>query len=417
MIKYFQKSTYVLLLLFTFLFPLLPSYGVFSADILIYALILIEILGVLFISEERKNLFSNLKNIFLKDKIFLTLILLNILMYLSMLVAFNKYVTLTNSIRFSMYLFIFYIISYKLKKDSIDNLIAVLLSSSILVSLITIFQVIYTKIAGNNVDMEHRIASTLENPNNLGVYSILILFIFINLFIKSKNKKLKIISSIATLLLLFNIVVSQSRNALLALIIGIFLFAILYDKRFLLFSICIPIILFIIPQARDRLLSVLDMTQNDSRLKIWKITEIMINNNNELFGLGYENYSLHYKTYVDSNPSYFVRESLLPLHPHNALLKFQVELGIFGTILFLLFVIFSLWFFYKHIKSKNNNNNIEINNGIINFPDLSLGLFVSFLCFQVMNIIDCYYGPIKIMYSFFIILGLLNNSVLKKKLT
>lgn len=407
MIKFYEKSTYILILLFVFLFPILPSYGGFSTDILIYTLLLIQILGIIFISEERKSLLLNLKNIILKDKIFITLILLNILMYLSMFRAFNKYVTITNSIRFSMYLFIFYIISYKLKKSSINNVIIVFLSSSIFISLITIFQVIYTKIMGSNVDMEHRIASTLENPNNLGAYSIMVLFIFINYLIKTKNKKMKIISSIATVLLLFNIVVSQSRNALLALILGIFIFAILYNKRFLLYSIFVPIILFIIPQTRGRLFAVLDMNQNDSRLKIWKLTEIMINNNNRLFGLGYENYSLNYKSYLDSNPSYFVRESLLPLHPHNAILKFQVELGIFGTILFILFIIFSIWSFYKLVKYKINNDSIN----------LSLGLFVSFISFQIMNIIDCYYGPIKIMYSFFIILGILNNNLLKSKNT
>lgn len=407
MIKFYEKSTYILLLLFVFLFPILPSYGVFSTDILIYTLLFIQILGIIFISEERKSLLLNLKNIILKDKIFITLILLNILMYLSMFRAFNKYVTITNSIRFSMYLFIFYIISYKLKKSSINNVIIVFLSSSIFISLITIFQVIYTKIMGSNVDMEHRIASTLENPNNLGAYSIMVLFIFINYLIKTKNKKMKIISSIATLLLLFNIIVSQSRNALLALILGIFIFAILYNKRFLLYSIFVPIILFIIPQTRGRLFAVLDMNQNDSRLKIWKLTEIMINNNNRLFGLGYENYSLNYKSYLDSNPSYFVRESLLPLHPHNAILKFQVELGIFGTILFILFIIFSIWYFYKLVKYKINSDSL----------DLSLGLFVSFISFQIMNIIDCYYGPIKIMYSFFIILGILNSNLLKSKNT
>ena len=149
------------------------------------------------------------------------------------------------------------------------------------------------------------------------------------------------------------------------------------------------------------------MNQNDSRLKIWKLTEIMINNNNRLFGLGYENYSLNYKSYLDSNPSYFVRESLLPLHPHNAILKFQVELGIFGTILFILFIIFSIWYFYKLVKYKINSDSL----------DLSLGLFVSFISFQIMNIIDCYYGPIKIMYSFFIILGILNSNLLKSKNT
>lgn len=407
MIKFYEKLTYILLLLFVFLFPILPSYGIFSTDILIYTLLLIQILGIIFISEERKSLLLNLKNIILKDKIFITLILLNILMYLSMFRAFNKYVTITNSIRFSMYLFIFYIISYKLKKSSINNVIIVFLSSSIFISLITIFQVIYTKIMGSNVDMEHRIASTLENPNNLGAYSIIVLFIFINYLLKTKNKKMKIISSIATLLLLFNIIVSQSRNALLALILGIFIFAILYNKRFLLYSIFVPIILFIIPQTRGRLFAVLDMNQNDSRLKIWKLTEIMINNNNRLFGLGYENYSLNYKSYLDSNPSYFVRESLLPLHPHNAILKFQVELGIFGTILFILFIIFSIWYFYKLVKYKINSDSL----------DLSLGLFVSFISFQIMNIIDCYYGPIKIMYSFFIILGILNSNLLKSKNT
>lgn len=405
MLKILNKSTYILLLLFTFSFPILPSYGKLNSDIFIYAILFIELVGILFISEERKNLFSNIKNIFIKDKIFMTLILLNILMYLSMFVAFNKYVTLTNSIRFSMYLFIFYIISYKVYRKNINNLLAVFLSSSILVSLITVFQVIYTKIIGSNIDMEHRISSTLENPNNLGAYSIIIIFIFITLLTKSKNKRLKIISSIATLLLLFNIIVSQSRNALLALIIGIFIFAILYDKRFLLYSMFVPIILFIIPQARNRLLAVLDMSQNDSRLKIWKLTEIMINNNNRLFGLGYENYSLNYRSYLESNPSYFVRESLLPLHPHNVILKFQVELGIFGTILFSLFLIISIWSFYKLIKNKS----------ISNSQGLYLGLFVGFLCFQIMNIIDCYYGPVKIMYSFFIVLSILNNKLLEIK--
>lgn len=405
MINFFKKTSYILLLMFTLLFPILPSYGKFSADIIVYLLILMELLGIIISSDERNNFIKNIKTIFLKDKIFLSLILLNLTMYLSMIVAFNKYVTLSNSIRFSMYLFIFYIISYKLNKKHVTNLIITFLSSSIIVSLITIFEVMYTKLLGSNIDMDHRIASTLENPNNLGVYSIIIIFIFIALVINTKNNKLKILSVISTLLLLFNIIVSQSRNALLALIIGIFIFAVLYNKRFLLYSCFVPVILFVIPQARNRLLAVLDVTQNDSRLKIWKLTEIMINNNNELLGLGYENYSLYYRSYLESNPSYFVRESLLPLHPHNAVLKFQVELGIFGTIFFLAFVLISAWIFYKLIKSVKNNENSLI----------YLGMFVSFICFQVMNIIDCYYGPIKIVYSFFIVLSLLNNKLLTEK--
>lgn len=402
----YKNSLYIITLIFIAIFALFSSYGKLNSDLFIYILFLIQILGLIFLPEERKTFFKDIKNILFKDKILLILIILNILMYFSMFVAVNKRTSLSHSIRFSMYLFIFYLICYKFNTNQIKKITITFLYSSIFVSLIALYQVLYINILGNNIDMDHRIASTLENPNNLGAYSVLIIFTSIMTIFTNKNKNLKILSSIASLLLLFNIIVSQSRNSLLALVAGAIIITLFYNKRYVIFSIILPIILVIIPQTRMRLLDIFDMSQNSSRIKIWQITEIMIKNKNLLFGIGYENYSIEYPRYVESNMTYFVRESLKPLHPHNALLKFQVELGILGTLLFLLFIIISIWYFYKYSISHINNKS----------SDIYLGLFVGFICFQIMNIIDCYYGPIKIMYTFFIILAILNNKVLRKKI-
>lgn len=178
----YKNSIYLILLAFSASFALLPSYGKLSPDLLIYMLILIEIVALLFLSVERKRFFKDIKNILFKDRVFLSLLLLNVLMYLSVFVAVSKETTISHSIRFSMYLFIFYLIGYKLNTKQLKNIIITFLSSSIIVSLITLCQVIYINMLGNNIDMDHRIASTLENPNNLGTYSILIIFTFITLF-------------------------------------------------------------------------------------------------------------------------------------------------------------------------------------------------------------------------------------------
>ncbi|MBE6055288.1 MAG: O-antigen ligase family protein [Clostridium sartagoforme] len=403
--KFYNNSVYLITLAFIVSFALLPSYGKINPDIFIYLLFILVCLSFIIFPEERKAIITNIKTIITKDKIFLSLIALNLLMYFSVFVAVNKSTTISHSIRFSMYLFLFYLISYKFNKNQILRILASFLFSSIIVSFITLYQVVNTKILGNNIDMDHRIASTLENPNNLGVYSIIVIFIFIMLFIQSKDKRSKVIYSISSILLLFNIIVSQSRNSILALVAGLIILLFFYNKRYVLYSAILPILLIILPQTRGRILDIFDMTQNSSRIKIWKITEIMINNKNQLFGIGYENYSIEYPRYVESNMTYFVRESLKAQHPHNALLKFQVELGILGSIVFLSFICICIWSFYKYIVNNLSNTNNYI----------YLGMFTSFICFQIMNIIDCYYGPIKIMYSFFILLGILNNHLLESK--
>lgn len=401
----YEKLNTILLLLFIILSPILPTYGKINSDLIIYALLLIQLIGFVFIKTERNKTLLNIKKI-PQDKIFSTLILLNIIMYTSSFVALDKRISITHSIRFTFYLFIFYLVSYTItNKRKLKYILNTFVFTSGVISVITIIQVINIKLIGNSVDLSHRLASTLENPNNLGAYSIFSIFICIMLLINSKEKFSRSVYGTLSALLLFNIIVSQSRNALLALVCGSLIIVLLYDKRYIIFSAILPIILFIIPKSRERLLSVLDFSQNSSRVKIWGITEIMINNNNRLFGIGYENYGLNYPRYVESNPDFLVRESLKAVHPHNIFLKFQVELGIFGTIAFIAFLIVSLFVLFKLIRTSKDTFSKSV----------FIGITASFISFQFMNLIDSYYGSPKVIISMFIILGIANNYRISKK--
>lgn len=394
----YKKILYILLLIYITIYPILPTYGLINSDIILYCLALVYLIGLLIYKKERQNLFYIIKNIF-NDNILLSIASLNLLMYLSIFISIDKRVTFTNSIRFSMYIFVFYLISYKIKSlKQISTIIKCFIFTSFLSGIYSLIQIGYIFYLGYRIDPSIRISSFLENPNNLSAYSILSIFIVVSLLINSKNKKFKVLYASLLALLLVNIIFSQSRSALLAIVFGFLLFAILWNRKFLIVSVIIPLVLFIIPQSRVRLLQIFDASQNSSRLSIWKITKLIIHDNS-ILGIGYENFSNSYSTYIKNNLSYSIGEGYVAIHPHNIFLKFQVELGILGTLLFILFLTCIIFTFYRLFKTHIFN----IENKI-----LLIGFFTSFISFILMNLIDCYVSAPKIMMTFFILLGVLN---------
>lgn len=394
----YKKILYILLLIYITIYPILPTYGLINSDIILYCLALVYLIGLLIYKKERQNLFYIIKNIF-NDNILLSIASLNLLMYLSVFIAIDKRAAFTNSIRFSMYIFVFYLISYKIKSlKQISTIIKCFIFTSFLSGIYSLIQIGYIFYLGYKIDPSIRISSFLENPNNLSAYSILSIFIVVSLLINSKNKKFKVLYASLLALLLVNIIFSQSRSALLAIVFGFLLFAILWNRKFLIVSVIIPLVLFIIPQSRVRFLQIFDASQNSSRLSIWKITKLIINDN-PILGIGYENFSNSYSTYIKNNLSYSIGEGYVAIHPHNIFLKFQVELGILGTLLFILFLTCIIFTFYRLFKTHIFN----IENKI-----LLIGFFTSFISFILMNLIDCYVSAPKIMMTFFILLGVLN---------
>lgn len=395
--KQYKKINYILLIAFIILYPILPSYGPYSADIILYTLVFLNIIGFIFIKKERTNVIRNIKNIF-KDKIFLSLILLNFSMYISIFVALDKRLTLTNSIRFSLYLFIFYLVSYTIKNTKqISMVLNAFIFTAVLSGLTSVFQIVKLSFLGYRLDSTVRIDSFLENSNNLGAYTVLSFFIVLMFIIKSKNKSSKIFFGFLLILLLASIISCQSRNALIGLLIGSFLIAALYDKRFILLSIILPIPLFLIPQSRLRILQIFDSSQNSSRFQIWESAKMMIKDN-PIFGIGYNNFEVNYPIYVANNENLFISEGYLPLHPHNIFLNIQAELGILGTISFILFISITIFTLLKLIRLHTDNNI----NGIL------IGITCGFISLQFMNLIDNFYNAPKVALSMFVILAVAN---------
>ena len=401
--KLYKSLNYILLMLFIISYPILPSYGVYNSDIIIYLLILINLSGFILIKEHRVNVLNIIKSIY-KDKIFISLILLNFSMYFSTFIASNKRVAFTNSIRFSLYLFIFYLISYTIdNKKYISIITNTFLAVATFSSLISIYQIFKLVSIGEKLNNTNRVSSFLENSNNLGAYSLLAFFVVLMLIINSKKKSNKLFYMLCSILLLINIIFSQSRNALIGLIIGVLIIAILYDKRFIVASFIFTILLIIIPQSRARIIQIFDLSQNSSRFKIWETTKLMIKDNS-LFGIGYENFQYQYPIYVNKDPnSLLVSENYIALHPHNIFLKFQVELGILGSVFLVLFLIFTIYSLMKLIRKCDNKY----------IANISIGILTGFISINFMNLIDNFYSAPKVLISILVLLGITNYYVNK----
>lgn len=390
--------TQLTLMIFIVLYPILPSFGKYNADIIIVLLAILQIFTLIFSKESRLKFFRIIKNL-RRDYLLFSLIFFNATMYLSVLVATNKNTALGYSIRFSMYLFVFFFITYNIRiKKQLSILLNTFVFTNFIIGIITLYQIALYFMTGTLINESNRISSTLENPNNFGAYTILSIFIVLSSIISCKNRKTKIFYYLIFALQLISIISCQSRNALIAIIIGSFILAIIYDKRYIIIPIILPIILFLIPQSRLRILEIFDISQNTSRLKLWKITWLMIKDN-PIFGIGYENYEFLYKPYVAKNMDLRVWDGYQAYHPHNIFLKIQSELGLFGIIAFILFITATVILFYKLIKDANNKKKNAI----------FIGMASSIFAFQFMNLIDSYYTSPKIIITMLVILGIANS--------
>jgi putative inorganic carbon (hco3(-)) transporter len=86
-----------------------------------------------------------------------------------------------------------------------------------------------------------------------------------------------------------------------------------------------------VPTFRDRIGSILDSGQNETRLNLWK-TAVKISEGNPVFGVGEDNWDLVFERY--RVPGYYDTT----VHPHNDYLTVLVSSGVPGLLAFL-----SLW--------------------------------------------------------------------------
>ena len=194
-----------------------------------------------------------------------------------------------------------------------------------------------------------RITSTFANPNAFGAYLILIIFPVIMLSIYEKNKTKKIMYVLLSMLVIINLVMTFSRNAILGLGIGLLVLTLIYSIKWIFALGGLAILLSFIPSVFQRIVGTFDLHQNELRIKLWKTALYMIRDH-PILGVGNGNFVTKYNEYVSKYKElkYYAYKN----YPnHNSYLKFESELGILGIASFIGIIITVLFRIKKDRKS------------------------------------------------------------------
>ncbi|MBP2032460.1 O-antigen ligase [Clostridium algifaecis] len=368
-----------------------------NGDAVLGIIIVIYLISILINKNVRSNFIYGIRDFF-KDYLNIFISLWILILFVSISYAKDKGLAAGESVRFLSYVVLYFIIVYEINNLKLfQKLIKVYLLLSSLVGIIGIFDFIsgIGTIQKNGLTSELRVASTLENSNNLGAFFVFAIFPMIILLFKEKIKFNKLLYLIGTIICFLNIVFSGSRNAWVGLIVGIFILTISYSIKFISVFGVLGVLAFVIPQVGNRIRQIFDASQNESRVRLWKIALLMIKDK-PVLGVGSGNYRAMYDTYQAKVPEmgYGAYDKF---HPHNVYLKSQCELGILGSVSIIGIIISSI------LKSKKVSKIYKENNFISGFYE---GAYVSFSAFAFMNFIDNFFSAPKVIAFFWIVLGI-----------
>lgn len=406
--KILDKIIYYLIVIYTFSMPIIPSTYHYKSinmtgDTLLFIIIMcfpLLLINKIIIS---KSFIFNYKTFF-KDKINVFMFIWILTMFISIIYARDKSLAYQESLRILYYGILYLIIKYFISdKKSYINITKSYIYSCLVVGICGIYQGIMGigNLKKSQFGIELRIESTMENSNNLGMFFVFAVFSFILLFINEKKFINKILYLILTIISLANIIMSGSRNALIGVAIGTVILILYYGVKYLIVLI-IPIIMAsTIHTLSSRLMDISDMSQNLSRIKLWKVALLIIKDH-PILGVGNGNYPRYYPDYADK-VSYINYTPIKNVHPHNAFLKAFSEMGILGLASFTGMIISSIILIYKYINNEDNQ-----------FLKLFYtGIFISMFPFVFMNTIDSFFSAPKVIIYYFITIGICEGIRLK----
>ena len=394
-----RKTDYAiifLICLYIILLPLAPSssyeWGLCLLFLAVGLIYLLEIIFCIGVSESFKE---NFKTIML-NKFNILFIALVLIMTVSSMYSKDKIVSIKVSLRFLYYLYIYLIIRFRINKvDFYELLIKVYMFSTLVLSTYGLYDFISHYDKKNTLDFildNRRLTATLGHYNSYGAYLVLAVFPAMMLAFKLRGKS-KIYFSILSLILCTNLALTFSRNAWLALAVGILLLTVLYDWKFIILCIVPTVFVTLVPNILQRIRLIRYSGVNQGRIRLWKIAEKIIDENLFL-GIGSGNFANTYKGYVERFPEYkgFNVETI---PPHNSYIKVFAELGIFGAMTFLLLCIEMVRKVYY--VSQHSHGLVQ---------KFYSGYFISVICFLIMNCFDDLFFTPKVTALFIIFISL-----------
>ncbi len=186
-----------------------------------------------------------------------------------------------------------------------------------------------------------RVVGTFKNPNYFAEMIGLALPLALALLIKNKNLKDKAVMLVYVFLQGGALIITWSRGAWLGFLASFGIMAILFDKRLLVAGLIVAMVGLTVapPVIVQRLLSsfTLEDSSNSYRVSIWRGSIALIR---DYFfrgvGLGAESFSEMYPEYmIIGTPA---------LHSHSIYLQMLIELGLFGFLALMWFLLANAWY-------------------------------------------------------------------------
>ena len=256
--------------------------------------------------------------------------------------SFTRVQSLEIALIVSVFAFVSVLIPAAAKKaEAIGIFLLAFIAGACIAGLVGLYQHLAGYAAGAWIDevlqvyITFRVFSTFGNPNVYGIYLLLAIPLAAVCVVYFKQKSVKVICAVITLLLLVNLLVTYSRGSYLALAFSLFVFVLLIEKRFIVLLLPAMVAsLFVLPASVIiRLRSILDFqdTSTAFRLSIWEGSVRMlrdfwftgIGQGSGAFSQVYPFYSLA------ATPT---------IHSHNLFLQMAIELGVVGLLVFVLLI-------------------------------------------------------------------------------
>lgn len=261
----------------------------------------------------------------------------------SVLVAPDRWLSFYNYYNLmGRYILLYYLVINNLHSlDQMKRLIWTMLGSAFLVTLYGFYQYIHgVDISmsewvdgGQFPELKTRVFSTLENPNLLAGFLMVIMSIATGLALHAAQIKNRMLLASFVVILGVCLVFTYSRGAWISILAVIVAYGFLYSRRILWFLLIVPLALLLAQDSlMERILSIANPTDTSStlRLALWESTIAMISDN-PFLGIGWGAYWLVYPEY-----DFFLQDAETKIfHAHNMYLNIAAEIGIPGLIVFL----------------------------------------------------------------------------------
>ena len=231
-------------------------------------------------------------------------------------------------------------------------------------------------------DLKVRIFSTLQNPNLLAGFLVVVMSLAVGQGLYDERIADKILMFMLITVLGICLVLTYSRGAWLSIVVVAAICGRFYNRKVLWLFVIIPVVAFFCHDAvMERILSIFNPTDTSSTLRIalWESTIAMILDN-PLFGIGWGAYWLVYPEYdfFLNNPAARI------VHAHNMYLHIAAEIGIPGLLVFLAVI-------YGHTKKAidilRQTNNRWVAGLMLGIMSAVLGLavngFTDYIMFNV----------------------------------